>query len=558
MSESFWGSTDERVRLGIAARGLMSEIFLSYARPDETEAKRIAEALRAHGWGVWRDDELPPHRPYAEVIEERLRSAKAVVVLWTIDAAKSQWVRAEADVGRERGTLVQLTLDGSIPPLPFNQIQCADLRGWEGEESHPAWIKITGGVSDLLGSDSASVMVPQAPPSEPHVFPTAKPVVSIRPFTMAAGADADGLAAGLTEEIRNALSRHSMIGVAAARKGVATDDYLLEGSVQQAGERLRVSAKLVASDGGQVWSDRYDGSRADVFELQDRVALAVASNVESAIRTLEIERAIAAPEDAFNARQLFYRALKQILRFDREGLADARRLLDRVLELEPDHLHALALMAQACGAARWSGFYEDGEEGELVRRGVSCAQHALQLSDVDPYSTGLAAVSLASFGHAIDAVLSLVERVLSLSPSFAFGWVWSGTAYLIAGDPERALSQLHRALELDPRMRSRAATLYSIGAALILLERFDEAHGALAESIQIRSHFPPSRMYLALCQARMGRLDEAHASLAAAEALTPVSRIRGTFRDPDQRRRLREGLALAGFDKAELVFPDVA
>src|SRR5262249_35370481 len=123
------------VRMGFCGRRRtepLSEIFISYARPNEAEARRIADALRTRGWGVWRDDELPPHRAYAEVIEERLRSAKAVVVVWTTDAAKSQWVRAEADIGRERGTLVQLTLDGAIPPLPFNQIQCADLQGWRG------------------------------------------------------------------------------------------------------------------------------------------------------------------------------------------------------------------------------------------------------------------------------------------------------------------------------------------------------------------------------------------------------------------------------------------
>jgi len=78
----------------------MSDVFLSYARPDEAEAVRVAEALRADGYQVWRDDELPAHRGYAEVIEERLNSAKAVIVLWSAEAAKSQWVRAEADTAR--------------------------------------------------------------------------------------------------------------------------------------------------------------------------------------------------------------------------------------------------------------------------------------------------------------------------------------------------------------------------------------------------------------------------------------------------------------------------
>src|SRR5690349_19002701 len=98
----------------------MSHVFISYARPDEPLAALIADSLREDGFEVWRDDQLPAHRPYAEVIEERINGAKAVVVLWSIDAAKSHWVRAEADSARTGRTLVQATLDGTLPPLPFN------------------------------------------------------------------------------------------------------------------------------------------------------------------------------------------------------------------------------------------------------------------------------------------------------------------------------------------------------------------------------------------------------------------------------------------------------
>jgi hypothetical protein len=106
----------------------MSDVFVSYAREDEPQARSVAEALRTHGYHVWRDEDLPAHRPYAEVIEERLNSARAVVVLWSTEAIKSHWVRAEADTARALGTLVQVSLDGTIPKMPFNQIQCADLK----------------------------------------------------------------------------------------------------------------------------------------------------------------------------------------------------------------------------------------------------------------------------------------------------------------------------------------------------------------------------------------------------------------------------------------------
>src|SRR5580692_12324886 len=99
----------------------MADVFISYARSTAREAQGVAEALRGMGFTVWRDDELPPHRDYTDVIEERLRGASAVVVLWSAEAVKSQWVRAEANVAREAGTLVQASVEGVTLPLPFDQ-----------------------------------------------------------------------------------------------------------------------------------------------------------------------------------------------------------------------------------------------------------------------------------------------------------------------------------------------------------------------------------------------------------------------------------------------------
>src|SRR5438045_5527592 len=119
----------------------MSHVFISYARSDEPLASLIADSLRGDGFEVWRDDELPAHRAYADVIEERLKGAAAVVVLWSAEAAKSQWVRAEADTARGVGTLVQASIDGTVPPIPFNQIQCADLKDWDGQRTGHGWRK---------------------------------------------------------------------------------------------------------------------------------------------------------------------------------------------------------------------------------------------------------------------------------------------------------------------------------------------------------------------------------------------------------------------------------
>src|SRR5689334_12452768 len=130
-----------------------AHVFISYARSSEEQARQVGEALRGSGYSVWRDDELPAHRAYSDVIEERLKSAKAVVVLWCAESAKSHWVRAEADAAREAGTLVQATLDSALPPMPFNQIQCADLKDWHGDTSSPGWHKLEASVAALVGGE---------------------------------------------------------------------------------------------------------------------------------------------------------------------------------------------------------------------------------------------------------------------------------------------------------------------------------------------------------------------------------------------------------------------
>ena len=88
----------------------MSDVFISYARSTAREAQAIGDALRALGYSVWRDDDLPSHRSYSDVIEEQLDLAKAVVVVWPNEAVRSQWVRSEADRARSHDKLVQLAV----------------------------------------------------------------------------------------------------------------------------------------------------------------------------------------------------------------------------------------------------------------------------------------------------------------------------------------------------------------------------------------------------------------------------------------------------------------
>lgn len=133
----------------------MADVFLSYARANDRSAKQIASRLRSSGFTVWFDEDLPAHRTYSDVIEEQLEAAKAVVVLWSADAAQSQWVRSEANRARESSRLVQVRLDDTRLPMPFDQIQCADLRHWSGSKRSAAWRTVEESVGALAARESA-------------------------------------------------------------------------------------------------------------------------------------------------------------------------------------------------------------------------------------------------------------------------------------------------------------------------------------------------------------------------------------------------------------------
>src|SRR5690348_16583547 len=127
----------------------MSDIFISYARSTAGKAQAIGEALRALGYAVWRDDEIPAHRPYADVIRERLDTAKAVLVIWSSDAVNSEWVRSEAERARSERKLVQLSVDHAPLPMPFDQIQCAELTGWSGDLTAAGWKQVVAAIAAL-------------------------------------------------------------------------------------------------------------------------------------------------------------------------------------------------------------------------------------------------------------------------------------------------------------------------------------------------------------------------------------------------------------------------
>ena len=169
----------------------MVDVFISYSRADQEKVGDIARMIASEGYQVWWDADLPPHMSYGDVITAKIGAAKAAVVVWSETAAASEWVRAEADVARNQKKLIQTALDDIIPPLPFNQIQCAALSDWNGEADHPGWQKVKQSLVALCGARGAdetgevsaapsfaaatAASAPAPPPSPPPPPPPGAP-----------------------------------------------------------------------------------------------------------------------------------------------------------------------------------------------------------------------------------------------------------------------------------------------------------------------------------------------------------------------------------------------
>jgi adenylate cyclase len=356
-------------RIATHAEGrLVADIFVSYGRTTEAQAQQVAEALRAGGYQVWRDDELPAHRAYGDVIEERLRSAKAVVVLWSAEAARSQWVRAEADIAREAGTLVQVTIDGTIPPLPFNQIQCADLTGWNGEANNAGWRKVEASVALLVGGPAPS---PSAP--DPKAAPARRVAICVLPFINLSGdAEQEYFSDGITDDIITDLSKVSALSVTARNtaftlKGQTLEasqiarqlnvTHVLEGSIRKSGDRVRINAQLIDAEAGDhVWADRYDRDLTDIFAIQDEISKAIVGALRLKLLPKEkkaIEHRGTSSVEAYNlylmARQHWISGNDGDVRRDEVVVRIARQ----ATEIDPNYAKAWALIALAQAEMRF-------------------------------------------------------------------------------------------------------------------------------------------------------------------------------------------------------------
>lgn len=523
----------------------MADVFISYARESASDAGRIAETLRAAGYEVWFDEELPPHRTYGEVIEERLEAAKAVIVLWSREALRSQWVRAEADVARLAGKLVQVSVEQVIPPLPFSQIHCLDLSRWTGETQAHDWRKLVACLDELMaglaaggpagptGPAGLGEAVARRAPAAKRAPPRLSMVVL--PFANLSGdPEQEYFVDGITESLTTDLSRLRGSFVIARNtaftfKGRAIDArevgeklnvrYVLEGSVQRGGQRLRVNVQLieVASD-AHIWADRFDKALADLFDMQDEIVTRLARALDVQLVAAEARRASGVVD--VDSMDLFFMAQAVVNEgFGPEAARQARTIFEKALVLDPNNVEALAALAQYNALAIALAFTADGDEAsfadaeDMAMRAVNLApNHAV---------AHLALGQIYSFTDRVPRGLAEYKRALALDRNFAHAYAGFAAASMYGGVAEAAEAQILQAFRLSPHDHQAHLWCLIAGTARLFVEDAAGAEAWFRRGIEINRAYPIQTLYLAAALAALDRMDEAKAAAGDALRMNP-------------------------------------
>jgi adenylate cyclase len=352
-----------------------------------------------------------------------------------------------------------------------------------------------------------------------------KPSIAVLAFTnMSNDTEQEFFADGIAEDIITELSKSRSLFVIARNssftyKGrpVAIREvgrelgvrYVLEGSVRNVRNRVRVTAQLIeATTGGHVWAERYDRELADIFAVQDEITASVSAAIQPALERSERERAVRMPADSLDAWESYHRGMWHFSKVDAAENEKARSFFRRAIELDPQFARAVAALALT---------YLN--EITLFRphlRAVSlplALDHSVRAVTIDPTdAAGHAALARAlwmSGRHAES--LAKANIAVSLDPNSAAARAALGGARLWSGLPRDAIEPLQTAMRLSPFDPLMPLWLHFTARARYWSREYE---AAIAVASQLRQSFPGFRQpynTLIAALAQVGRVDEAHA-----------------------------------------------
>lgn len=564
----------------------LSDVFISYARKNYPQARAVATALANAGYDVWIDDELPAHRAFSSVIEEKLRAAKAVIVLWSEDARASKWVPAEADLAYNDDKLVQISVDGALPPLPFNRIHCEMAPGWNGGIDSGGGRKILASVAELVRPSVSPFETPQEGAGDAPLAPmdkrpsklaapaekdsardklggvVAKPSIAVMPFSQIGEASEPWFADAVADEITVALARFGSFFVLSSISALRPENrgqppekvaaelgarYVLSGKMQRAAGRVRFLAHLNdVIEGRMIWSERFDEDLDDIFELQDRIARTVANKIGLSIQDAEAYRARHQPSR--DIRDIYYQANLLIRRIEPKSIASVLSLAERALEIEPENSWAAAMAALASGFQFLLGWTSDREAKR--QETIRYCDMALRDNDADERVFGLCGPALNCVGHNIEMAHQLTDKAIDINPCDAGSLHWGSWMDITAGNAERGIERAQTSLAVNPKsgISHLIAIPHAIG--LIQLGRYEEAAGMLERVVEI-SPQGDALAALVIALVKLDRLEKARSVYARLHTAGRAIGGLALMQKPEHRQMVEESLALAAGDQPQ-------
>jgi adenylate cyclase len=356
----------------------------------------------------------------------------------------------------------------------------------------------------------------------------------VLPFVnMSGNTEHEYFADGITEDIITGLSRLRWLLVIArtstfAYKSGSVDvrqvarelgvRYVLEGSVRtsgaagQPGAQIRITAQLIeAASGNHIWAEKYDRRLHDIFAVQDDITQHTVAAIEPHLYVAEGFRAAARPT-SLDVWGLVARAITLVNKVGRQQNEEARRLLHRAIEIDPDCARAHAILSWA---EWWSAHCSWNPAGryEGLERAARYAESGLHRDPSEPWARMTYGFSLSTAGQHARALEEL-QAALTLNPSFALGHMIHGWALMRAGFFDDAVAATGLALRLSPI--DGFAGLYNATHGLTLLgsRRFSEALPYLRASIVEFAEYAGHFNTLISCLGHLGLVDEAREFLA--------------------------------------------
>jgi tetratricopeptide (TPR) repeat protein len=337
----------------------------------------------------------------------------------------------------------------------------------------------------------------------------------------------------MVEDIIAGLSRIKWLFVIARSssftyKGMAVDvkragrelgvRYLVQGSIRKDSCRVRVTAQMIeAETAGNLWTERFDRSLDDLFELQDEIALNVVSAIEPSLRRAEVERVKRKRPENLDAYDLLLRAISFDMAMP-EGVAKAMPVLERALELEPDYARAHGHLSMCYHSLYLRGGLREKHRLAAIRH----AHAAIASGQDDSTALTLAGFAIGMDEHDRAAAAQAFDAALALSPSSAFTYLIGSVVFGWGGDAERAIDWGARALRLSPFDPWNWFSCHGIALGHFSRAQYQEAVAAARKAIQFNPGFSMSHMLLAAALAKSGQLEEAKGAASRVLALQPM------------------------------------